>query len=191
MKVCTGDEESCVAAATSDVSFENETGRLAVRGLPQGFKGQLDIIDAEGYLSVDSRSLRKVYDTAWETAPILMLTPKLLSQLAKAKDVKIDTTKGAIATRVFDCNGLPVKGVVVSATDSASKVLYLSIDVLPDTSATSTDPSGQAVVYDIEDTETTLRIKRGKELISEEQVLPIPGRLSYVHAYPQREPAKN
>jgi len=189
VKVCQEGAETCVAPARG-TSFEEDTGRIVVKGLDQGFRGRLTI-EAEGYLPVDFESLRPIYDTAWETAPVLMLTPALLAQLKKYQKIVIDTTKGAIATRTFDCDGTPVVGVSVGVTDSASKVLYLSSEVLPNANATLTDGSGQAVVYDIEDAETTLRIKRGRDVIAQSQVLPTPGRLSYVHAYPRRSPPKN
>lgn len=187
--VCPEGEETCVAPAKG-TSFEADTGRMVVKGLAQGFQGRLTL-EAEGYLPVDFESLRPIYDTAWEIGPVLMLTPALLEQLKKYQKVNIDTTKGAIATRVFDCDGLPAAGMTVSVTDSAGKVLYLSSDVLPTPGADLTDESGQAVAYDIEDAETTLRIKHGRDVLAQAQVLPTPGRLSYVHVYPQRSAPKD
>jgi len=187
--VCPEGEETCVAPAKG-TSFEADTGRMVVKGLAQGFQGRLTL-EAEGYLPVDFESLRPIYDTAWEIGPVLMLTPALLEQLKKYQKVNIDTTKGAIATRVFDCDGLPAAGMTVSVTDSASKVLYLSSDVLPTPGADLTDESGQAVAYDIEDAETTLRIKHGRDVLAQTQVLPTPGRLSYVHVYPKRSAPKD
>ncbi len=46
--------------------------------------------------------------------------------------------------------------------------------------------AGQAVIFNIEDVETTLRARRTGKLVGETVLYPERGRLTYVHVYPRR-----
>lgn len=80
-------------------------------------------------------------------ASVIMLTPQTL-QLLGLLGLSQDNDKGVVLVVVLDCDGNPVEGASVTTTPAAGITAYIE-DGAPSTSATATDSSGVAMLFNV------------------------------------------
>lgn len=81
-------------------------------------------------------------------ASIIMLDTTSLGLLSQLVSVTQDNDKGMLLVVVLDCNGDPVEGATVTSNPAAGETAYIDGQT-PSTSATATDSSGVAMLFNV------------------------------------------
>jgi hypothetical protein len=114
------------------------TGGLPVDGYVQATA--MGHIETDAYPAVP-------WSADWDLSALNMVTPGILTVLAAEASITVDMTKAQIFVGVQDCSGNGVDMATVSS-NPMGQVVYL-VGQSPDSTATSTDPQGFAVIANV------------------------------------------
>jgi hypothetical protein len=131
--------------ATGAFTFDLSTGGTPVDGFIQGSKA--GFIDTFYYAPAPVAA-------STSRATILMSTPAAFSTIAAIAQVVPDPTMGTVVIGVVNCQSAPVEGAAVTVVP-AGTTRYLRNN-LPNVSATSTDATGLALVFNVPAGATTV-----------------------------------
>ena len=100
---------------------------------------------------------------------VAMFDQQLVSLLGLLGFSQDSSTNGVITMLVLDCDGNPVSGATVSSNPPAATVAYAS-GMLPDSSATATDSSGIAFLFNVPVGTVTVDAEVGGQSLREHDV---------------------
>ena len=119
--------------------FEVAVGTLYAFPLPQGFSGFFQIA-GEGTLPALYFVPRPVVADTIGWSPTI-ISKEVLAQLAAAAGASLDPASGVVIASVRDCEGTPIEGATVTATEKQALRYYI-VNNLPVLSETETSAQG-------------------------------------------------
>jgi hypothetical protein len=119
--------------------FDVAAGALHDFPLPQGFSGFFQIT-GEGALPALYFVPRPVVTDTVGWSPTV-LSKEVLAQLATAAGVSLDPTSGVVIASIRDCEGTPIEGATVTASEKQA-IRYYIVNNLPVLSAMETSAQG-------------------------------------------------
>lgn len=119
--------------------FDVAAGTLYAFPLPQGFSGFFQIA-SEATLPALYFVPRPVVTDSIGWSPTI-ISKEVLAQLAAAAGASLDPASGVVIASVRDCEGTPIEGATVTATEKQALRYYI-VNNLPVLSATETSAQG-------------------------------------------------
>lgn len=133
---------TALALDTSDAagafSMSVPTGTTPIDGYLRG--------QAAGFLDTYVYAANPAYESA--TQDVVFISAATRDQLVFLASVTQSAGNGLLPVFVLDCNGNPVAGATISLTPSSGTIRYAS-GGLPSTSATATDATGAAFIFNV------------------------------------------
>lgn len=119
--------------------FDVAAGTLYDFPLPQGFSGFFQITSDETLPAMYFVPRPVVADTVgWSPT---VISKEVLAQLAAAAGTSLDSASGVVIASIRDCEGTPIEGATVTATEKQALRYYI-VNNLPVLSATETSTQG-------------------------------------------------
>jgi hypothetical protein len=119
--------------------FEVAAGELYAFPLPQGFSGFFQITSEAALPALYFLPRPVIADTVGWSPTII--SKEILAQLAAAAGTSLDPASGVVIATVRDCDGAPIEGATVTASEERALRYYI-VNNLPVLSATETSEQG-------------------------------------------------
>jgi hypothetical protein len=150
--------------------------------LPQGFLGFFQIV-GEGTLPALYFVPRPIVTDTVGWSPTV-ISEEVLAQLAAAAGVSLDPASGVVIASVRDCNGAPIEGATVTASEGQA-IRYYFVNNLPVLSALETSVQGAVGFANVPATTIALNgVSRSGQHFAPVSVRVKSGSLSFVEVRP-------